>query len=68
VVDLADREANHRAVTGAVGRDRDRDRDRPTAEAAAATAAGGGGFVAVAAVAVVQCHLVPVLSTWKGRG
>jgi hypothetical protein len=61
---LADREANHRAVTGAVGRDR----DRPTAEAAAATAAGGGGFVAVAAVAVVQCHLVPVLSTWKGRG
>jgi len=65
VVDLADREANHRAVTGAVGRDRDR--DRPTA-AAAATAAGGGGFVAVAAVAVVQCHLVPVLSTWKGRG
>jgi len=66
VVDLADREANHRAVTGAVGRDRDR--DRPTAEAAAATAAGGGGFVAVAAVAVVQCHLVPVLSTWKGRG
>jgi len=66
VVDLADREANHRAVTGAVGRDRDR--DRPTAAAAAATAAGGGGFVAVAAVAVVQCHLVPVLSTWKGRG
>ncbi len=65
MVDLADREANHRAVTGAVGRDRDR--DRPTA-AAAATAAGGGGFVAVAAVAVVQCHLVPVLSTWKGRG
>jgi len=63
---LADREANHRAVTGAVGRDRDR--DRPTAAAAAATAAGGGGFVAVAAVAVVQCHLVPVLSTWKGRG
>ena len=62
---MADREANHRAVTGAVGRGRDR--DRPTV-AAAATAAGGGGFVAVAAVAVVQCHLVPVLSTWKGRG
>jgi len=63
---LADREAKHRAVTGAVGRDKDR--DRPTVVAAAAMAAGGGGFVAVAAVAAGQCHLVPVLSTWKARG
>ena len=63
---MADREANHRAVTGAVGRDRDR--DKPTVVVvAAAMAAGGGGFVAVAAVAAVQCHPVPVLSTWRGR-